>query len=125
MKNVHSNIEKLMGPDEKGTEGSSASNTDTGVENGMIGAGFTQQQGLWRFGDQLQQQQGMDSSITAGIQGGQRSDTQGEGWLTTANMPIDASMFESQDWNFTVEDWNNFEARMVQPAGGTWLGYLL
>lgn len=52
-------------------------------------------------------------------------DTQGGSWLTNSSMPIDASMFENQDWNFTLADWNNFEASMVQPAGGTWLGYLL
>lgn len=63
---------------------------------------------------------------TGGIPGSQGFDTHGGSWLTTnANVPIDASMFENQDWNFTLEDWNNFEASMVQPAGGSWLGYLL
>lgn len=52
-------------------------------------------------------------------------DTHGGSWLTNASVPIDASMFENQDWNFSLEDWNNFEASMVQPAGGSWLGYLL
>lgn len=52
-------------------------------------------------------------------------DTHGGSWLTNASIPIDASMFENQDWNFTLEDWNNFEASMVQPAGGSWLGHLL
>lgn len=52
-------------------------------------------------------------------------DTQGGSWLTNSNMPIDVSMFENQDWNFTLEDWNNFETSMVRPAGSGWLGYLL
>lgn len=78
-----------------------------------------------RFANQLQQQQGMPAEVTSGVQNGQGFDTQGGSWLTNSNVPIDASMFESQDWNFTLEDWSNFEASMVQPAGGTWLGYLL
>lgn len=75
---------------------------------------------------QLQQGQMGNLTQTGGVPGAQGFDTNGGSWLTTnANMPIDASMFENQDWNFTLEDWNNFEASMVQPAGGTWLGYLL
>lgn len=56
--------------------------------------------------------------------------TAGTSWILpdTPQMPIDSSMFANQDWSFTVEEWSNFEASMVQPAaatGGSWLGYLL
>lgn len=71
------------------------------------------------------QQQTKPIKQTGGVPGAQGFDTHGGSWLSNTSAPIDASMFENQDWNFTLEDWNNFEASMVQPAGGSWLGYLL
>ena len=73
---------------------------------------------------QFQQQQQRDG-VMPNAQG---FDAYGGSWLTNSSMPIDASLFEGQDWNFTLEEWNNFEASMVRPAGGpggSWLGYLL
>ncbi|KAJ9661804.1 hypothetical protein H2198_001769 [Neophaeococcomyces mojaviensis] len=91
------------------------------VENAMIGAGPI---------DMLRQQRGREQQASAISRAGvmpnaQGFDAHGGSWLTNSSMPIDASLFENQDWNFTLEDWNNFEASMVQPAGSSWLGYLL
>jgi len=125
MHNVHSKLDKIIAPDEKAANSNPANNTNNLVENGMGGPGYMQPQRLARLADQLQQQQRTSTGATGSIQSGQGFDTHGGSWLSNANVPIDASMFENQDWNFTLEDWTNFEASMVQPAGGTWLGYLL
>ncbi|KAK5941377.1 hypothetical protein PMZ80_006655 [Knufia obscura] len=125
MNHMCSRIYKLVDPKEKQVDGSPTSNTTSGVENGMIGPSRILQERMTRLGYPQQQQQGKNAGVTGGTPTGQAFDTQGGSWLTNANMPIDASMFENQDWNFSLEEWNNFEASMVQPAGGTWLGYLL
>lgn len=126
MHNLGVHIDKFADDKSKGFKGSpSASSTSAnvqtpgGVENGFIGMSPAQTEKMRQFRDQ-QQQVGF-----TGIINSQGFDTQGGSWLTNSNQPIDASMFENQDWNFTLEDWNNFEASMVQPAGGSWLGYLL
>lgn len=109
----------------------SANRTDTMniVHDGSFGANAGQnpaQDNAMRIKEFKQQQAAQQQNYMVNMMNPQNGfDTQGGSWLTNSSMPIDASMFENQDWNFTLADWNNFEASMVQPAGGTWLGYLL
>lgn len=124
MHSIHSKMDKLIYPTEKATGNSSTVYSMGATQNSMNNVGRPQQQRLPRLGDQVQQQPGMSAGV-ASLQSGAGFDAQNGSWLSTGNAPIDASMFENQDWNFTLEDWNNFETSMVQPAGGTWLGYLL
>lgn len=103
----------------------SATNPTAIATGGNVGGGET---GMtmrnYAIPSQYQQPPNMGNGYPATVNS-QGFDTQGGSWLTNSSVPIDASMFENQDWNFTLEDWNNFEASMVRPAGSGWLGYLL
>lgn len=125
---IHNSLDKFMEDKAHMVEDSpvtsnTTGNTPGGVENGMMGLNPAQTRAMQRLREQ-QSQQSTGSGMVPNMNP-QGFDTSGGSWLTNSNVPIDASMFENQDWNFTFEDWNNFEASMVQPAGGTWLGYLL
>lgn len=123
MHNVQDKIGKYLGTSDS-VAGDSPSNVTVGT--GGTGMSMAGTKDARSYGIPMQQQQaqmmGNGYLSTVNSQG---FDTSGGSWLTNSNVPIDASMFENQDWNFTLEDWNNFESSMVRPAGSGWLGYLL
>lgn len=132
--NVGRSMDQFVEQNDKKGDGSGSGTTSPSAAAGRMGSVDEKlNKAQDDYPDVLPRTQQQTGSLTNQNQGGgsgisntQGFDTHGGSWLTTnANVPIDASMFENQDWNFTLEDWNNFEASMVQPAGGSWLGYLL
>ncbi|KAK5106115.1 hypothetical protein LTS08_000232 [Lithohypha guttulata] len=112
MYTVKNSVDKFA--EEQGFPNNPQALDKTEIPSRGLGVGTT---GLGAASNQFRhRQQGVNNAYMPISNAQTGFDTQGGSWLTNSNLPIDASMFENQDWNFSLADWNNFEASMVQPA---------